>query len=338
VASSISRTAVRAIRRIAFLRIAVSIDQIGDILDSGQVGNQEVAVSAKLWLTMKILIAGCGWLGTFVAQALVARGDRVVGVRRDPRAASELEALGVEPLLIDLLRPQDAGRLPDDVEAIVACLAPAARGAVEYERTYLDAVGTLLDAYSERELKGFVYTGSTGVFGQTDGSEVSERSAVLPASDTARVLARAEEQVLDRAQNQAYPACVVRLSGLYGPGRFGVIGRVREGRLALGRGDDAWMNFCHRTDAARSVLAALERGRPGEVYHASDASPVRRRDLILWVAERFGFDPVHAPEGSPSATGTNRRVVADWSRQRLGIELAYPSFREGLVEAFSESS
>ena len=287
---------------------------------------------------MKVLIAGCGWLGMAVARALVARGDRVVGIRRDPAAASELEALGVEPLPLDLLRPEDSRRLPIDVDAVVACLAPGARGAKAYERTYVDAVGTLLDVYSRRELNRFVYTSSTGVFGQTDGSEITERSAVVPVGDTARVLVRAEEQVLGRARTQGYPACVVRLSGLYGPQRFGVIDRVREGRLALGRGDDAWMNFCHRTDAARSVLAALERGRPGEVYHASDAVPVRRRDLIHWVAERFGFDPVHAPADSAVATGTNRRIGAAWSRERLGIELAFPSFREGLGEAFSGSN
>jgi nucleoside-diphosphate-sugar epimerase len=288
--------------------------------------------------TMKILIAGCGWLGRAVARALVARGDRVVGIRRDHAAASELEAIGVEPLQMDLLRSEDVRRLPGDVEAVVACLAPGARGAEMYQRTYVDAVGALLDAYSERELSSFVYTSSTGVFGHDDGREVSERSAVLPGSDTARVLVRAEDQVLNRARAQRYPACVVRLSGLYGPRRFGVIDRVREGRLALGHGDDAWMNFCHRTDATRTVVGALDRGRSGEIYHASDATPVRRRDLIQWVSERFGFDPVHAPEGSAPASGTNRRIDSSWSREQLGIELAYPSFREGLDEAISGSN
>lgn len=285
---------------------------------------------------MKVLIAGCGWLGLAVARTLVARGDRVVGIRRDPGAAAELETAGVEPLIVDLLRPEALQQLPDDVEAVVACLAPGARGTKTYERTYLDAVRTLLDAYARRETRSFVYTGSTGVFEQTDGSEVSERTAVLPASDTAHVLVRAEQQVLARAKS--CPTCVVRLSGLYGPGRFGVVDRVREGRLALGPGDDAWLNFCHRTDAARSVVAALDRGRAGDIYHASDATPVRRRDLILWVADRFGFDPGRAPEGPATAATPNRRVGAAWSRKQLDVALAYPSYREGLGEAFSESS
>jgi nucleoside-diphosphate-sugar epimerase len=285
---------------------------------------------------MDVLIAGCGWLGMAVARTLVGRGDRVVGIRRDPSAAAELQAIGVEPLVLDLLHPEAARRLPTAVDAVVACLAPGGRGAETYERTYVDAVRTLLDAYSRCGRRAFVYIGSTGVFGQSDGSEVCERTPVLPASDTAQVLVRAERQVLARARS--YPACVVRLSGLYGPGRFGVIDRVREGRLALGRGDETWMNFCHLTDAARSVIAALDRGRAGEIYHASDSTPVRRRELVRWVAERFGFDPIHATERSAGPASTNRRIGAAWSRERLGVALAYPSFREGLSEALSESS
>jgi len=283
---------------------------------------------------MNVLIAGCGWLGMAVARSLVARGDRVVGIRRDPAAAAELESIGVEALILDLLRPEAARELPKDVDGVVACLAPGGRGAEHYDRTYVDSVRTLLETYSRRETRAFVYTGSTGVFGQSDGSEVHERTPVEPESDTAQILARAERQVLDRAQS--FPACVVRLSGLYGPGRFGVINRVRRGRLALGRGDDAWMNFCHLTDAARSVVAALDRGRAGETYHASDANPVRRRELILWVAERFGFDPVRETRGPAATARISRRIVAAWSRERLGVELAYPSFREGLGEALSE--
>jgi len=285
---------------------------------------------------MRVLIAGCGWLGRAVARTLIERGDRVTGIRRDPEAAAELKAMGVEPLCLDLLRPESSRELPDDVEAVVACPAPGARGVEQYQRTYIDAVRVLLEFYGRSKLTGFVYTGSTGVFGQTDGGDIREQTPVLPTNDTARVLVRAENQVL--AGSRSCSTCVVRLSGLYGPERLGIVDRVRDGRLALGEGDDAWMNFCHRADAARSVVAALDRGRPGEVYHASDATPVRRRELILWLAEHYGFEPVRSPAGTTPAAGTNRRISADWSRSRLGIELAYPSFREGMVRALSESS
>lgn len=290
-------------------------------------------------LTVKVLVAGCGWLGRSVVRALTARGDRVIGVRRDPAAANQLTEIGAVPLVADLSRPETVERLPSDIDAVVACLAPAGvRGPEAYERTYVGAVRTLLDGYASRGLRSFVYTSSTGIFGQSDGGEVDEHTAPQPASETARVLVRAERQVLTRVDERSLPTSVVRLSGLYGPGRFGVIDRVRSGRLALGPGDDAWMNFCHRTDATRAVVAALDRGSAGEIYHASDACPVRRRDLIHWVAEHFGFTPMRDGAGEGGRGGANRRVDASWSRERLRIALAYPSFREGLSEAPRGSS
>jgi len=281
---------------------------------------------------MRVLIAGCGWLGQAVGRALVARGDRAVGLRRSAAAAAELAASGIEPLVADLARPGAASLLPPEVDAVVACPAPAGPGVEGDRETYLVAVGAVLERYRSRGLVSFVYTSSTGVFGKDDGTEVDERTPVDPATPAGRILVEAERQVLDAAAEGSVATRVVRLSGLYGPGRFGVIERVRGGQLALGPGEDHWMNLCHREDAARAVLAALERGEPGAIYHASDAEPVRRGELIRWVAARLGIEP-HTSDAAPR--GANRRVSAAWSRRRLGLELAYPTFREGLAEAFS---
>jgi len=280
---------------------------------------------------MRVLIVGCGWLGRAIGEALVARGDRAVGVRRSEAARDELERLGLGALVADLSLPGAAERLPVDVDAVVACPAPAQSGVESYRSTYVVAVGAALERYRARGLGAFVYTGSTGVFGRDDGSEVDERTPVDPATATGRVLVEAERQVLDAAAAGAVPGIVVRLSGLYGPGRYGVIERVREGRLALGAGEDRWMNLCHREDAARAVLAALDRGEPGAVYHASDSEPVRRGDLVHWVAARLGIEP--ATTDTPPR-GASRRVRADWTRRVLDIELAYPTFRDGLEEVF----
>jgi nucleoside-diphosphate-sugar epimerase len=284
---------------------------------------------------MKILIAGCGWLGRAVGRALIERGEAVVGVRRTPEGRGELESIGIEPLILDLAAPDAAGSLPDDVDAVVACPAPRAAGVEAYTRAYVVALRTLLDGYRDRGLGGFIYTSSTGVFGQDDGGDVDESTTPSPTTGTARVLVVAEKQVLTAAREGSAPARVVRLSGLYGPERFGVIDLVRQGRVGLGPGDETWMNFCHREDAARTVVAALDRGRAGAIYHASDANPVRRRDLIVWIAERLGIDPPVLPAEAKAPVRADRRIHASWTRARLGIALAYPSFREGLVEGFS---
>jgi len=274
---------------------------------------------------MHILVAGCGWLGTAVAIRLLARGDRVTGVRTDPGRAEALRPLGIAPLALDLADPAAADRIPAGVEAILALQSARGGGESAYRQAYLSANATLLDAARRLGVKALVYSGSTGLFAQRDGSEVIETTPPAPAPGTGEVLAAAERQLLDAA---AVPARVVRLSGLYGPGRAGLIARVRSGALALGPGDQAWMNFCHLDDAATAVLAVLDRGRDGGIYHATDARPMRRREVVLHVAGRLGLRALETA-GGPEA-GPDRRISGLRTRAELGLTLRWPSLVEGL--------
>ncbi|HVP67060.1 MAG TPA: NAD-dependent epimerase/dehydratase family protein [Anaeromyxobacteraceae bacterium] len=278
---------------------------------------------------MHVLVAGAGWLGMAIARALSSRGDRVTAVRRDPGQAALLRSAGAEPLFLDLASPQAARLLPTDMAVVVACQAASGDGVEPYRLAYLDANRTLLEAARRANARAFVYTGSTGVFGQRDGSEVDESTAPAPAGAGAEVLAEAEALVL----GGGVPSMVLRLSGLYGPGRLWPVERVRAGKLALGPGDDAWMNFCHLDDAVAAVLSAVDRGRPGAVYHATDAGPARRRDVVEWVSSRLGIPVPRAPEGSRAPEGPNRRIRGERTRALLGLGLVHPSFREGLSSA-----
>jgi nucleoside-diphosphate-sugar epimerase len=254
-------------------------------------------------------------------------GREVVAVRRGAGSLGPLVEAGAVPLPLDLGDADASRRIPPGIEAIVACQSAAADSVEAYRSAYVDANRSLLEAALRLGVRAFVYTGSTGLFGQRDGGVVTEATPAAPSGPTGEVLAEAERLVLAAAP--AVPARIVRLSGLYGPGRIGILERVRSGRLALGPGDGAWMNFCHQADAVAFVLAALDRGEPGRVYHGSDAAPARRRDVVEWIAARLGIPPPRA-EVAPAA-GPDRRVSSEWSRAALGLELRYPSFREGLA-------
>jgi nucleoside-diphosphate-sugar epimerase len=271
---------------------------------------------------MHVLIAGCGWLGEAVAARLAERGDRVTAVRRDPARAEALRAPGVTPLALDLADPGAPARIPHDVEAILALQAPREAGEAAHVRAYLQASAHLLEAARDRGARPLVFTSSTRVFGQEDGSEVDEATPPCPAGTAARILLEAEALVRGGAGR------VVRLSGLYGPGRYWMVDRVRSGAFALGPGDRAWLNSCHRDDAVEAVLAVLDRGRDGAVYHATDAGPMRRGDVVRFVAGGLGLAPPVAP-GEPGG-GLGRRVRGEKSREELGLALAWPSLREGL--------
>jgi nucleoside-diphosphate-sugar epimerase len=162
---------------------------------------------------------------------------------------------------------------------------------------------------------------------------VDETTTPRPSDPTSVVLLEAESARPGPVGTRCSLREFVRCSGLYGPARLGTIERVRSGALALGDGDDAWMNFIHRDDAASLIIAALDRGRPGAIYHASDAHPVQRREVVAWIAAKLGIEPHRADPGGapPGRRGANRRVSAEASCRELGVRLAYPSFKEGFA-------
>jgi len=277
---------------------------------------------------MHILIAGCGWLGTAVARQLVARGDRVTGVRTSPDGAEALRALGVEPLVLDLAEPGSGARLPADLDAILALQSARGRGEASYRRAYLTVNHTLLEAAARLRVRAFVHTGSTGLFGQRDGGDVDEAAPPAPTTPEGRVLVEAEQAILAAAA-LGVPASLLRLSGLYGPGRLWLLDAVAQGRLALGPGDGAWMNACHQEDAAAAVLAVLDRGRAGAIYHATDEHPLPRREVVAFIAERLGIPaPVSATGLDPAAP--DRRILGLRTREELDLPCRWPSLREGL--------
>ena len=287
---------------------------------------------------MHVLVAGCGWLGVALGRSLAARGERVTGVRRSEGAADALRAAGIEPLAADLADPAALRSLPSDLEAIVACQSAALDSEAAYREAYVHVTRRLLDVARAVAVRAFVYVGSTGVFGQRDGGIVDERTPAAPAGPTAEVLVEAERLVLGAASS-GVPARIVRLSGLYGPGRAGVIDRVRRGVLALGPGEGAWMNFCHLDDAVAALGAVLDHGCDGAVYHGTDASPARRGDVVRWIAGRLGVEPPRRLDergAQGTRRGADRRISGEWTRAQLGISLTYPSYREGLAPLFGE--
>ena len=276
---------------------------------------------------MHVLVAGLGWLGEAVARELAAAGHEVTGVRRRFPDVAGLEAAGIRPLPCDLADFHAVRRLPD-VEAVVVCTAPHMHGEDAYREAYLEVNEALLERYGNASLNAYVYTSSTSVFGQSDGVDVEEDTPVHPVGPTADILVEAEHRV--RGATASVPARIVRFSGLYGPGRAGLLDRVRGGQLALGDDDLQWMNFCHRDDAVAFVRGALESGATGAVYHGSDAHPAYRRDVVWWIAERLGIQPtVHREPREEARRAPNRRVLSEKSRRTLSVSLRYPSYREG---------
>ncbi len=276
---------------------------------------------------MRVLIAGCGYLGSELARRLVAEGHRVWGLKRDPTGLPD----GVEPLARDLVGHQSHPAFPA-IDALVYCAAPDGSGEARYRDVYVDGLGNLLRGFGALPPRRLIFTSSTAVYGQEDGSVVDEGSATEPVDYRGRVLLEAET-VLASTRSEAVS---LRLARIYGPGRTRLLDDVRRGeaRFVPGR----FLNLIHRDDAARILLHLIEL-HPGvaeRAYVGSDREPVEQRVLLEWLAERGGC-PAPRPTGAPAGGRSNKRC----SSARLlasGYRFLYSTFREGFGKIMKEEN
>lgn len=269
---------------------------------------------------MRVVVAGCGDLGTEVGLRLAAVGHDVVGIRRTPER--------LPAPLVGLRGDLAAGRidgLPPDVEVVVYAAAAGQRSEAAYLGTYVAGPGHVLDALARAGARPrrFVFVSSTAVYGTDDGSWVDEDTPAAPRTATGQLLVDAEVAVQDRAPSPT----VVRLSGIYGPGRTRLIDQVREGR-AVAPDPPVHANRIHRDDAAAAIvhlLLAVE--EPATCYLGSDRAPVPRGEVLRWLAAELGVDPPPTGPDERSRGGDKRcrsdRLVAS------GFRFAFPTYREG---------
>ena len=168
---------------------------------------------------MRVLIVGCGYVGLPLGVELVRQRHEVFGVRRSAEAAEQLKASGIHPLVADVSRPETLRSLPAGFDWVVNLVSSDKGGACEYRAVYLEGTKNLIDWLAPTPPRKFVYTSSTGVYGQTDGSQVKETSPTEPAVETAQILVQTEKLLLEAWQQRKFPAVILRVAGIYGPER-----------------------------------------------------------------------------------------------------------------------
>src|SRR5437660_2025149 len=235
---------------------------------------------------MRILIAGCGYVGLRLGTALVQAGHEVFGVTRTAVRKPELEKAGIRALSADITRLEDLNQIPRQYDWVVNCGASSGGTAGDYEALYLQGTRNLLDWLNAHPPRKFVYTSSTSVYGQVDGSVVDENSATEPQAGTAKILVQTENLLMDRAEE--FRAVILRVAGIYCPGRRYWLKQFLDGKAALEGKGGRWLNMIHRDDLVRIIIAVLERGEAGEIYNAVDDEPVTQRDFFEWLSKQLG--------------------------------------------------
>jgi len=286
---------------------------------------------------MRVLIVGVGYVGLPLGAELVRQGHEVYGLRRSISAHEGMRNSGILPLTADIARAETLATLPNDFDWVINCAATGGGGVGDYRQLYLQGTRNLIawlaPHFVRRPSARYVYTSSTGVYGQNDGSVVEESSPTEPASESTQVLAETERVLLAVAREQNFPAMILRASGIYGPDRGYLLRQFLSGEARIEGDGSRFLNMIHRDDLIGAITAAFERGRPGEIYNATDDEPVSQLAFFTWLATRLGqpLPPVStaSPDTSRRRGLTSKRISNRKLRTELGLELKYPTFREG---------
>ncbi|GER22786.1 hypothetical protein NCCP1664_12830 [Zafaria cholistanensis] len=295
---------------------------------------------------MHVLIAGCGDLGTEAGLRFAAAGHTVTGWRRSP----EKLPAPIQGVAADLTGELPAA--PEDTGVVVITPAAPNRTEQAYRATYLGGVAHVLDALERGGIhpRRILLVSSTAVYGDAAGGWVDEDTPARPASATGAILREAEELLWVRRPD----GIVLRLSGIYGPGRTRLIDQVRSGTAAR-PGRPQPTNRIHRDDAAAAIVHLTTAVTdPDPLYLGTDDEPAELADVLDFLAAELGLpgseppdpelrgsglpEPAPAGQGGAPASGAvptgtpgrggNRRL----SNARLrgtGLGLEYPTYREG---------
>lgn len=269
------------------------------------------------------LVVGCGYVGRELALGLARDGWAVTGWVRTEASALALRAEGLRMIAADAAEEASWAGVPRDFTMAVLCAATRGGTAEDYRRVYLEGMRRMA-GHVARGAR-LVFTSSTSVYGQDDGSWVTEECAAEPDSETARVLLEAERVCLGAG------GAVARVAGIYGPGRSGPLRLLRAGDVRVPPGGGRWMNQIHRDDVASALRFLGERGAAG-IFNVADDRPVRQGEFYAWLAGRLGLPPPAAGPGAPSRRGFTDKRVCNRKIRALGWEPRYRSFEEGYVD------
>ncbi|WP_026819791.1 epimerase [Arthrobacter castelli] len=269
---------------------------------------------------MSVLIAGCGDLGTEIGLRFADAGYQVAGIRRSPEVLPD----PITGLRCDLATQRPP--VPTETKIVVMATSPDARTEDAYRAAYLRSLEHLLDGLdaADTTVERMILVSSTAVHDTNDGGWITEDSATEASTATAAVLAETERLLHARLPQ----ATILRLAGLYGPGRTRLIDRVRTGTAQL-PSTKRYTNRIHRDDAAAAIVhLATAVSDPASVYLGADDEPCPRADVMRFLADEIGATLLPAADSGDLNAPSGKRV----SNRRLtgtGFALRYPTYRHG---------
>ena len=284
------------------------------------------------------MIFGCGYVGAALAKKLLEAGVRVGALTRNPEKAANLKQLGLSEVVVENLENMIwHRRLSGSYTAVVNCVSSAGGGLEGYRKSYVEGQQSILKWTEEHAVKRYIYTSSTSVYPQDGGVAVDETMSTTSTSPTGQLL-RESEQILAAAANRFDAWYVLRLAGIYGPGRHYLLDWLRSGETVIPGYGDYYLNLIHRADIVSAICRLLMSINPESsgFYNLVDNSPATKVDVVNWLAEKLGtpqpqFDPNQTSPRLKRRGGRmpSRQIVNRKFCQTFDWAPEYPDFRVG---------
>lgn len=271
-----------------------------------------------------VLIAGCGDIGSRLARQLLAHDWNVHGLRRNITRLPD----GVHGIAGNLFDTQIPAEWPTAaIDYLVYCATPSERDEAGYRAAYVEGLSHVLSWLRQhgQTPRRIIFVSSSSVYGQQHGEWIDETSATAPGGFSGEIMLEAEQVAL----NSGLPASVVRLTGIYGPGRSDLSNRVRQG-YSVASEPPLYANRIHADDAAgllAHLLLADAKGVALEDYYIGvDDEPAPLAEVVEWMRELLNVSQ-WAENSSLRRTGSKR--CSNARARATGWVPQYPSYREG---------
>lgn len=290
---------------------------------------------------MDILIAGCGYVGLRAAEFWKRSGHSVLAITRSDTKARQLHESGIEPLLMDLGEPSGWPQLPP-VDLLLWSVGFDRSSNQPRELIWVDGLRSLLQVLTFKSGARVLMTSSTGVYGDARGDDVTEATPATPSSESGIACLNSEETLRAFSAGSRVTSCILRLAGIYGPGRL--LRRVEElqNQVPIPSPPDDWLNLVHVDDIIRTLDFVARMPAPPALMNVAAAETATRRQYYSLLAELTQSPPpVFANSPSPpvsEAPATSRRAngnrrVTSQIRPAIGLVFNHESVTTGLAQA-----
>ena len=279
----------------------------------------------------RILIAGCGYVGEATADLFHSAGWEVEGWVHSQDSAARLSAKPYRVGLVDISQRDEIAEQTEAFDAVIHCASSRGGDAEAYRQIYLNGARHLLENFRKAKI---LFTSSTSVYAQRDGSWVTEESETKPLRETSRILLEVEKLILEKR------GIVVRLAGIYGPQRSSLLSKFLNGTATIDPQSDRFVNQVHRDDIASALFCLLnhEAQNSAQIYNVVDDQPILQSECYRWLAQRLNrpLPPIRKSEQPRKRGDTNKRV-SNAKLHQLGWTSEYPTFGDAMEKSILPS-